>query len=307
MGWRLKSAQFKLLSRLPGGTRLYHYSQENLTGTTRASRPRVEQKIRVGLEFWDWLQRQHCAEQLTGGNLLDLGAGWHPTIPLLWYAFGNPHQTLVDVAPNMDAPKVSDTIRIFREIVGDAQWPGRASLKRLPEVGPTTGGLAGPALAPFGIKYHAPYGNLLRERPGHYDLVLCTQVLLHIPKPVLSAIFQEVFGCLKPGGLFHATIHFVAHFRSPDLRSGQYEHLSYSPGTWETWINSSLMAFNRLKGPDYRELLERAGFRLREFKLIGPTAEDLAALKRTRVHPSFRHYSETDLAARGVFFVAERP
>ena len=51
----------------------------------------------------------------------------------------------------------------------------------------------------------------------------------------------------------------------------------------------------------------QAGFRLCEFRLLGPGAEDLAELKRTRVHPSFSRYSEQDLAARGVFFVAEKP
>lgn len=307
MGWRLKSAQFKLLSLLPGGTRFYHYSQEHLTKTTVANRSRVAQKLGVGLDFWAWLQLQNCTERLTDGNLLDLGAGWHPCIPLLWYAFGNQRQTLVDVGPNMDAAKVTDTIRQFREIVSDAQWPARASLKRLPEAQPAVGPRAGPALAPFGIEYHAPYGNLLRERPGQYDIVTCTQVLLHLPKPVQLAIFKELHTCLNPGGLFHGTVHFIAQFRSPHERRGQYEHLSYSPETWEKWVNSSLMSFNRLKGPDYRELLEQTGFRLREFKLTGPTAEDLAELKRTRVHPCFSRYSEQELAARGVSFVAEKP
>jgi SAM-dependent methyltransferase len=307
MGWRFKSAQIKLLSLLPGGSRLYHYTQENITRTTVATRTRVAQKLSVGLEFWAWLQQQECTEQLTGGNLLDLGAGWHPTIPLLWYAFGNSRQTLVDVFPNMDARKVTDTIRLFREIVGDAHWPGRASLKRLPEARPKGGAKAGPELAPFGIEYRAPYGNLLPERAGQYDMVICTQVLYYLPKPVQLTIFKEVHTCLKPGGLFHATAHFVAQFRSPDVRLGQYEHLSYSQDMWENRINSSLLGFNRLKGPDYRELLEQAGFGLSEFKLTGPTAEDLAELKRTRVHPFFSRYSEQDLAARGVFFVAKKP
>ena len=306
MGWRLKSAQFKLLSLLPGGTRFYHYSQEHLTKTTVANRARVDQKLGVGLEFWAWLQRQNDTARLTDGNLLDLGAGWHPCIPLLWYAFGNQRQTLVDVVPNMDAAKVRDTILQFCALASDAQWPGGASLRRLPEVRPTVDPHAGPALAPLGIEYHAPYGDLLRERPGQYDIVICTQVLLHLPRPVQAAIFKEVYTCLKPGGLFHATVHFVAQFRSLHERLGQYEHLRYSPEVWEQWINSSLMGFNRLKGPDYRELLEQAGFRLREFNLTAPTAEDLAELKRTRVHPSFGRYSEQDLAARGVWFIAEK-
>ena len=308
MGWRLKSAQFKFLSLLPGGESLYRFIQERITRTTVASRGRVAQKLQVGLEFWDWLQQQNRTGLLTEGHLLDLGAGWHPTEPLLWYAFGSQSQTLVDLRPNMDAAQVADTIRLFREITSDPQWPGHAALKRLPEMpSATVGPQAGPALAPLAIEYVAPYGNLLHERAGQHDLVTCTQVLLYLPRPVLVALFKDVHTCLKPGGLFHATVHFVAQWRSPDVRRGQYGHLSYSPEAWETYINSSIMGFNRLKGPDYRELLEQAGFRLREFKLTGPDAEDLAELKRTRVHPSFNHYSEQDLAARGLFFIAEKP
>ena len=308
MGWRLKSAQFKFLSLLPGGEAWYRYMQENITRTTAATRPRVDQKLNVGLAFWAWLQKEKLTEQLTKGYLLDLGAGWKPVIPLLWYAFGNERQTLVDVFPYMDLRKVASTIQVFREITGDPKWSGGAALKRLPEMpAPTVGPKAGPALAPFGIEYVAPYGNLLQERPAQYDLVICTQVLLHLSKAFQFELFKQVHTCLKSGGLFHATVHFVAHWRSPDLRKGQYEHLSYSPEAWEGHINSSIMGFNRLKGPDYRELLEQTGFRIREFRLTGPTAEDLAELKRSRVHPSFSHYSEQDLAARGVFWVAEKP
>ncbi|MCU0783749.1 MAG: class I SAM-dependent methyltransferase [Verrucomicrobia bacterium] len=307
MGWRLKSAQFKLLSALPGGTGLYHYLQENVTRSTVASRVRVNQKINAGLDFWSWLQAPRRAEQLTGGRLLDYGSGWHPTIPLLWYALGTERQTLVDITPNMDAEKVSAAIRLVREVAGDPNWAGRASLKRLPEARPISGGPAAPALLPLGIEYCAPYGSVLRDRPEQYDLVICSQVMQHIPKPALATVVKEFFSCLKPGGLFHATIHFVGHFSDPSLRHGHYEHLIPSPETWESWINSSLMSFNRLKGPDYREVIEQAGFKFLEFKRTEPTAPDLAELKRTRVHPCFQHYSEQDLATLGVFLVAEKP
>jgi hypothetical protein len=102
-------------------------------------------------------------------------------------------------------------------------------------------------------------------------------------------------------------VHFVGHFRSPDLRQGQYEHLTPAPEVWENRINSSMMGFNRLKGPDYRETLEQSGFKIREFRLVKPTHDDLAELRRTKIHPSFKRYSEEDLATRGVFFVVQKP
>jgi SAM-dependent methyltransferase len=307
MGWRLKSAQFKLLSGLPGGRALYHFSQEHVTRSTAACPRRVAHKLGVGLDFWQWLQKEGRAGQLTGGRLLDYGAGWHPTIPLLWYVFGNDRQTLADVTPNMDAGKVNDAIRIVRDLAGDPAWPGRPWVKRLPAPAAGADRSAGAALAHLGMEYCAPYGGVLRDRPEEYDLAICTQVMQHIPPPALAGVLRELYACLKPGGLLHATIHFVGQFGDPFSRRGHYEHLRYAPETWERWINSRLMRFNRLKGPDYRAALEQAGFRLREFKLTEPTEADLAALRRTRVHPCFRQYAERDLAAPGVFLVAEKP
>ena len=155
MGWRAKSAQFKFLSMLPGGTALYNYTQERITKSTLASPTRVDQKIKVGLELWNWAQKNNCSGKLTEGSLLDLGAGWHPTIPLLWYAFGNNCQTLVDVFPNMDARKATDTINIFRTIAADPGFPARNSVKRLPAAKPTQSALASAVLATLGFKYHA--------------------------------------------------------------------------------------------------------------------------------------------------------
>jgi len=307
MGWRLKSAQFKLLSALPGGPGLYNFLQEHVTRSTVATGLQIGHKVSVGLDFWAWLQAQGRSGQLTGGRLLDYGSGWHPTIPLLWYAFGNNWQTLVDITPNMDARKVNDAIKLFREIVSALNWSGRPWLKRLPEARAITGRQAGAALSHLGIEYCAPYRSVLRDRPEQYDVMICTQVMYYISKPALATLLKELYSCLKPGGLFHATIHFVGQFRDPFSRHGQYEHLSYSPETWEHWINSSLMSFNRLKGPDYRGAIEQAGFKLREFRLTAPTDADLAELRRARVHPCFSHYSEQNLAARGVFLVAEKP
>lgn len=307
MGWRLKSFQFRLISALPGGSKLYDFAQNHITKSAHATRARVEQKINVGLDYWDWLKERNLSEQLIGGKLLDLGAGWHPTIPLLWHSFGNNDQTLADISVNMTAPQVIDTAKYFREITEQPAWSHRSFMKRMSEVQNNPASDAASLLRPLGIKYQAPYGDHLQQRPGHFDMVVCTQVLQHIPKAVHLQIFKELFHCMKSGALFHATVHFVGHFRSPGLRQGQYEHLEPSPETWDNWINSSMMGFNRLKGPDYRETLEHSGFTIREFRLIKPTDEDLAELRRTKVHPSFSRYSEEELATRGVFFVVQKP
>lgn len=308
MSWRKKSARFKLLSLLPGGSKFYRYSQEKLTHSVQATRPRVDGKLNAGLIYWDWLTKHGREQRLLRGETVDLGAGWHPSIPLLWYGLGADRQLLVDIFPNMDGQKAADTARLVCEIARDPQWKDKPVLKRFPEV-KNTPVPADPnaVLKPFGIEYLAPYGNKLAVERGRYDMVICTQVLQHVEKPVQLAIFKELFASLKPGGLFLATVHLVGHFGNPVQRAGQYEHLKPSPWVWENLINSSLMSFNRLKAPDYRESLEAAGFRLIEFDVTRPNAEDLMEFKRVQPHACFSHYTPEELASRHVFFVAEKP
>jgi hypothetical protein len=99
MKWHVKAAAFKLLSALPGGTELYRFSQERLTRSPTPTPERVRQKIEVGLQYFNWLGQHEQTNQLLSGVHLDFGAGWHPTIPLLYYALGVNRQLLFDIAP----------------------------------------------------------------------------------------------------------------------------------------------------------------------------------------------------------------
>ena len=156
MGWRLKSFQFKIFSALPGGARLYNFAQNNITKSSYATLARVEQKVNVGLNFWDWLKRENLSDKLVQGKLLDLGAGWHPTIPLLWHSFGNNDQTLADISAYMTAEQVADTDKFFRELVENPKWSHRQALKRLPKLNRDSKSDAASLLQPLGINYQAP-------------------------------------------------------------------------------------------------------------------------------------------------------
>ena len=307
MLWRFKSLHFKLLSLMPGGNTFHLLTQEQVTRSTEATHDRINQKIEVGLRYWDWLNKNGRAANFLGGRILDFGAGWHPTIPLLWHLFGAEQQLLLDIQPNMDTPKVSDAVRLLNQITSASDWRGKRFSKRqilpLPEY---TEPLS-TALKSYGIEYRAPYKNTLADKLDAYDSIVCTQVLQHIDKSSLRRLFSEFFYSLKPGGLLMGVAHLVGHFRNPNLQTGQYEHLEASPWVWDNCYNSSLMSFNRLKGPDYLQLLKESGFRIHTFEVEGPNPEDLAQLKRTKIHPSFAHLTTHEVAAKIVFFIAEKP
>jgi SAM-dependent methyltransferase len=305
MNWHAKAAAFRILSALPGGAALYRSIQERITKSLVPTRERVSQKIDVGLKYFNWLADHELRERLIAGVHLDFGAGWHPTIPLLYYGRGVNRQHLLDVTANLDGQMLGQTIKVFLGIVTDPRWPHRAKLGRLPAQLEDSNWRE--HLGRLGVSYHAPYADAFAALVGGVDVVTSTQVLLYVPRSVMPVCFSQVHASLKPGGVFLAT----AYLRdvlvgSPYSSADKYNHLSYSPESWERWFNSSIMSFNRFKAPDYREMLERAGFEVVHFQVEPATAEDYAELDRIQIHPCFQRYTREDLAARELFFVARK-
>lgn len=302
MKWGVKIAGFKALSFLPGGSNLYRWSQEHCTGSLVPTSQRVAQKISVGVQYFQQLRSLGLENRLLQGKHLDLGSGWHPTIPLLFYALGCPAQALADVVPVLTRETARETAATFLKVLPAANLPLPFQNDRLEFLR----AYPWPAWPPreLGWEYHAPYMDWLRSAPASLDLVTSTQALLHVPRPVLGEIFSTVAQALKPGGVFMATIHLRDLFADSDPSITPYNHLRYSPAFWNRWVCSSLMSYNRLKAPDYRNLLEAAGLQSLVFEV---EPGDLRQLARVPIHPSFAGYSPEELAARHLFFVVQKP
>jgi SAM-dependent methyltransferase len=306
MNWLAKAATYKMLSALPGGAALHRYAREHIAKSLVPSKDRVNQKIDVGLMYFDWLTNHGMAARLTEGVHLDFGTGWHPTIPLLYYSLGVNRQHLLDVAPNLSRQGLEQTIKTFLALVSDPQWPHRGKLRRLPAQLEQTDWQI--YLEQLGIVCHAPYGDVSSSLMGSIDVVTCTQVLPYVPRSVVPGCFRQINTCLKPGGAFMATVYLRDILAGdPHTSADKYNQLKYSPERWERWINSSIMCLNRFKARDYREMLEKAGFKVVHFEVEPATAEDYKELDRIQIAACFQKYSREELAARHLFFVAQKP
>jgi SAM-dependent methyltransferase len=306
MNWLTKVAAYRLLSALPGGGALYRYSQEHLTKSLVPKKDRLKEKIEVGLAYCDWLTRNGLRAQLIEGVHLDFGCGWHPTIPLLYYSLGVERQHLLDAVPCVTGPMLGRTVEAFLSIASDPQWLRGAQSCRLPPH--LANGDWRDYLARLGMSYHAPYADVTPSLAGSIDVATSTQVLQYIQREKAPWVFSQIHRSLKSGGVFLATIHLrdiLAGLSHTGLT--KYQHLRYSPEKWERRINSSLMSFNRFKAPDYRELLENAGFEIQHFEIEPGTNDEIEELNRVRIDTCFQRYTREELAARHLFFAVRKP
>jgi SAM-dependent methyltransferase len=293
---------FQALSRLPGGQSLYHTLQRGVTGSSRQTEGRLLGKVEQTLAYWKWLQAHAPAGWLKEASHLDLGAGWLPSVPMTFYALGTPRQYLVDITPHLAPQAVVETIEKFRAVAPRAGW----NFARLPEI-PPAGEPLDAMLERLGMTYAAPYDELAKRIAGTVSFATGTHMLLHLDQKTLLAVFQTIHRLLAPGGYFLAQQHLRQLFDGLNSRTSPFFSLRYSEAFWERVINSPMMSYNRLKAPDYRATLEAAGFEIAHFEVEPGRPEDLALLKRARIHPMFAHYSAEELAARHLFFVARKP
>lgn len=306
MNWLFKVAAFKILSALPGGTQLYRFSQKHITHSLIPSKARVQQKIDVGFRYWKWLETNDPSFNAAKSVHVDLGTGWHPTIPLLFYSLGVNRQYLFDISPIMDRGLIYETIKTFCSISNDPGCSFRSRLQRLPDSSPLEQLSDADYLMKVGMSYYAPYMEKLAAMTDEVDLLTCTQVMYHIPVNVLPYLYRDIYKSLKKGGRFMAVIHLIDMHSNPQNGLSPYNFYRYSHNTWNNWINSSIMPFSRLKARDYRKLLEESGFHIRHFEIDAPSESDLRKLEQIPIHDCFREYSKEELGAKHLFFVAEK-
>ena len=309
MNWFTKAIIFKGLSTIHGGTSIYRYAQWNWTNSIVATPNRVSQKLDVGMGYLNWLlNHEHTLEQIRGMCHMDLGSGWHPTIPLLLSRIGLRNQVLVDINPLMTYDTLRDAVTLVNELVDHPNHPANPLIKEKTLPDPSGHEDLQSLLDQFSMTYQAPYLKWAATTEVRFDLVTCTQVLMHIDRPLLDKVFKLVHDLLKPGGLFMVPVHLFDIYSNSDPNISIYNHLRYSKRFWRSVVCSDIMSFNRLKSPDFREALEGAGFHILEFEIERGGPADLEMLRTLDIHPEFSsRYTEEELSEKHLFFVARRP
>jgi SAM-dependent methyltransferase len=233
----------------------------------------------------------------------EFGAGWDLAIPLAYGLLGVGRQVLVDIRPSARVELVNDSLasfeRLGRElegIAGSELRPPGGPISRLEELEER-----------FGIRYLAPCDARGTGLPAEsIDFVSSTDTCEHIPGTELAEIFRECHRLLRPGGAFSCRIDLQDHYAYFDRSLSKYNFLRYSDRAWSL-VNSPLHHQNRLRSPEYLQLVRDAGFELVAERPSGPSEAGLKELESLPLAPRFRRFPPEELGVTVLSFVAVRP
>jgi len=293
MNWRAKCAIDNAKGVLPFQARL-----RRLKDRISPYQPNFRRDLETivqGIVQVRWVSE---ALPIKGASVLEIGSGWQPIVPLLYSLAGASQVVLADLnvllRPDTFVATL-ESLRTQRQVILDGlnldpkvldhalrEDPGASMEHRLKEMH---------------LVYIAPCDcRNLSLSAASLDVVTSRNCLEHIPPDGIQEIFHESYRLLKPGGVACHLVDHSDHWEHNDKSLSRINFLKYSDPFFRwTYIFNSLNYQNRLRHPEYIEMLQTAGFRVaREEHSVDEAA--LRYLAQMRLAERFRKFSNEDLA-----------
>jgi SAM-dependent methyltransferase len=227
------------------------------------------------------------------GDVLELGAGWLPIVPLLFHIAGARRLIMTDIERLMD----SGTIEQARRLIGD-------NLAAVADAfGEREADLRSRLGQPFSYRYLVPWSPS-EIASGSVDIVVSRAVLEHIPPDQMETYLHEFRRILRPSGLMSHNVDNSDHWQHQDRSISRLNFLRYDGGL--LWNFASALGYqNRMRHSDYLALFERTGWSpvIAEGEPDARCLDDLRALP---LAPAFSGRDHRDLAILSSNFVLRR-
>jgi SAM-dependent methyltransferase len=303
MRWLAKAAVQKGFGVLPQGERLNYVFQRRVLRSLPAGDGALRQKFSRAVQHLGAYEEHGPAVPSAEATFYEFGAGWDLAIPVAYASLGVGRQVLVDIRPSARVELVNDSLASYERLGGELE--GVAGRELRPLGGPIS--RLEELEDRFGIRYLAPCDARGTGLPAEsIDFVSSTDTCEHIPGAELAEIFRECYRLLRPGGAFSCRIDLQDHYAYFDPSLSKYNFLRYSDRAWSL-VNSPLHHQNRLRSPEYLQLVRDAGFELAVEKPSGPSEAGLKELESLPLAPRFRRYPPEELGVTVLSFVAVRP
>lgn len=230
-----------------------------------------------------------------GKDILEIGTGWFPIIPLIMRLAGANHVILTDTHALLDLSTLRTTIGFLLDRKADLEQRLGVTASQIEDLLHVPAGIhLGDALATLGMSYYVPFDY--RQAPHRVDAIVSHTVLEHISPPVLAELTQQWRLVLKPDGLILHGIDHSDHRANEDRRLSRVDFLKYSDAIWNILCIDPQDYTNRMRHSDYMAMFRASGYEVVfEEPLVDPDSAE--ALSKIRLAPRFRARSSDDLAA----------
>jgi len=277
--WKLKAIVQKGISYLPQKEKINYWFQKRVTKGVELSDEHFRNKITHSKDHLHYF-RKHSSKELKECNVLELGTGWYPIVPIAMYLSDVKEVISIDLRDWVKRENIYKTIKKFQEwrhrgeldsfldYINEEKWKNLGAIvdeqKELKEI-----------CEIIGLKRIIGDARKTELEKESIDLICSNNTFEHIPEKVLKDILSEFKRVLKPGGVMSHFIDMTDHFAHFDSSITIYNFLKYSDRKWK-WIDNSIQPQNRMRFKDYKAMYEKQHIDITEEKVRPGDTEEVA-------------------------------
>ena len=302
MGWKSKLLLDTLKAFLP--------FQGTLRRLKRRLFPHQKEPENNGLAFEQGLKMlsmlRRAGVNLHEQTVLELGTGWQPVIPILFYLAGCRKIMLTDLEYLTDETLVRMA----------ARFVASRSAQIAAEVGLTEGeiqqrldilgiGALEDILEQFNMEYRVPFESRSLASSS-IDIIISRTVLEHIRPRTLVDILRDFRRILRPKGYMCHVIDMSDHFEHRDKLISRVNFLKFGEPVWAlTGLNPQNYQ-NRLRHFEFMEMFQSAGFEIID-DIAEPDAGALESLKEIKICKRYSRVPHEQLAILTSLLLGRNP
>ena len=303
----IKAAVQKILSMLPYSHRWNEFAQRWVTHSLILDADgEFRDKLEACQQFTKYYQTA-AQRTIEGAKIVELGTGFFPIIPIGLYLRGASEIWSWDIVRLLRRDTFKRTLELFiqfkendllEEILPGVEPERLRQLYELYEIADQRA----PHEMLERLNIHAVIGDVRKSglAPQSVDFVFSHKVLQHLSREDLRSVLIEFRRLLKEEAVMCHHIGFRDQFASFDSSITPFNFLKYTKRQWKL-IDNSIIPQNRLRIPDYRELLEQTNFCVTREDNLSGAQEDLRSVKLAQ---EFTNYSFDDLLVLTSWIVA---
>jgi SAM-dependent methyltransferase len=304
--WRSRVLVFRVLGALPRSERIVDVLRMRL-GNLRG----VDLDGKLGGLREMVLLLQRAGQTVEGRDLVEIGTGWHPLVPIVFFGLGARTILLTDIARHLRRELAEDVLEYClghaREIAGIVGGDESSLVARWASLRPVDCDWL-TVWQDHGISYRAPCDIVGSALPAESaDLVFSNDCLGYVPVQALIGLTRESLRILRPGGVIAHDVTVYDDRTIQDRSVPPWGFLSYGNDEWQRIGNSRLHFQNRLRPAEYRQLVAQLGFRMLYAERVPLEADQAIGLDQSSLHADYRDLPEEEILCRHFLFAAQKP
>ena len=242
-------------------------------------------------------------------NVLELGTGWYPVIPIYMFLSGASKIYSVDINNLVSEKNLKQTIakycqfyksgelnKYMKEIDEDRLNVLFNCYNKQNEVNREQ------LLNQLNINFIVGDARQLPLTSSSIDLITSNNTFEHIYPKILISILKEFNRVLKPGAIMSHFIDMSDHFAHLDKKISIYNFLKFSDKRWSL-IDNTVQPQNRLRITQYREIYSKVGIKIVE---ENNRDGDIEKLKEINIDKKLKNISDKELAVSHSLLISKK-